>query len=255
MSDRRTATTRLVEVYGPRLRTEIAEHLERALRAGELGWTIECLAEEMVAARVRPEAGDAVEFRRLLTGFLLSPDCPPDIRDLVMFGQDPPEDHLVHLLEGPSPFDVRAAVVEGFGLPVDEIGILVDGEPAAGMPESPMVLVTADPGSGVQGVTFNAGRVFVARTGGATELSVAKTLCRALGTGAMLGPHGLTPNQWVLVTAEGGHGVVMVDGEASDEGRWEIRFAYEAVEGAPHLPSGPPDLSFRRPPAGGGCAR
>jgi hypothetical protein len=152
--DRRTATARLLKVYGPLVRAETAEHLERALRAGELGWTVECLATALVERRVPLAAGDAVEFRRLLTGFVLSPDTPPVIADLVLFGQDPPEDYLVCLSSAPDPFEVRAATAGHFPVPLDRIGVLIDGDPAPGTPDRPAVLITADPASGIHQMRY-----------------------------------------------------------------------------------------------------
>ncbi|MEU5881831.1 hypothetical protein [Spirillospora sp. NPDC047279] len=235
MSDRRAATARLLKVYGPLIETGTAEFLERALRVGELGLAVEDLAHAMVVRQVPLAAGDAVEFRRLLTGFTLCPDTPPDIADLVVFGQGPPTDHMLYLPEAPDPFEVRAATAERFPIRPERIGVVVNDAPAPGMPDRPSVLITAAPASGDRTVILDAGPEFVDLTGGASELAVAKALCRRLGTTAMLGPHGLTPNQWMLVTAAGGHGIVMVDGAASDEGRWEILFAYERIEGAPDL--------------------
>ncbi|GAB2840792.1 hypothetical protein GCM10022221_45110 [Actinocorallia aurea] len=233
-ADRQAAAARLVAVYGPLVRGEVFDDLTRALRAGEPTWAVECLAQEMVAERVFPAAGDGVEFRRLLKGSVLSPDTPPDLRDLVLFGADPPDGHWCYLPGSADPSAVRAAVAACFPVRPERIGVLVDGEFAPDDPERPAVLITADAGSA--GLVFDAGREFAELTGGAGELAVAMALCRALDTVALLGPHGLTPNQWVLVTAAGGHGVVLADGEAADEGRWDLLFAYEPIEGAPGLP-------------------
>ncbi|MCA2229310.1 hypothetical protein [Nonomuraea aurantiaca] len=232
---RRAATVRLLKVYGPLIEPRTTEFVDRLLRVGELGLAVEELANAMVVRRVPLAAGDAVEFRRLLTGFTFCPDTPPDIADLLLFGQDPPIGYSLYLLGAPDPFEVRAAIAERFPIRPERIGIVIDGEHASGMPDRPSVLITADPASGGETVTFDAGREFADLTGGASELAVAKALCRRLDTNAMLGTHGLTPDEWMLVTAAGGHGIVMVDDDASVEGRWEILFAYEPIKGAPGL--------------------
>ncbi|MBO3731667.1 DUF6189 family protein [Glycomyces niveus] len=234
--DRRQRTGRLVERYADHLLPGTADGLRSMVRHGELGLAVEDLAAALVQHKVPLYAGDAVDFRQLLAGFQRCPDTPPDIEDLVVFGAGPPETYALYLFGSADPFATAAATVECLPVPAARIGVLVDGVPVPGTPDRPAVLIQHDPSNGDMSVEFWAGCDFGRLVDGAPVLEVARKLSRSTGASAMLDAHGLTPNQWVLVTSAGGHGVVMVDGEASDEGRWEILFAYEPIEGALNLP-------------------
>lgn len=231
--DRLEQSGRLVERYAQFIEPRFGDMFREWVRHGELALAVEDLASCLVRRRIPLAAGDAVVFRRLLEGFERCPDTPPDIADLLLFGASPPDGYSFDFHEEPGPAVVAAAVAEVYAVPQDRIGVLAYG---AALPEAPIALVSHDPGNGARTVRFDAGTEFGTHVGGASVLDVAKALCGSLGTAAMLGPRGLTPNQWVLVTAAGGHGVVMLDGDAADEGRWEIRFAYEPIKGAPSLP-------------------
>lgn len=237
--DRRERTERLLERYAGRIRPEYVDSLRSMVRAGELGVAVEDLASALVSAGPRLDSGDAVEFRLLLTGFERCPDTPLDIEDRLLFGEGPPENYALYLFDPSDPFAVAAATAACFPVPSEDIGLVVDGAPAPGTPDRPVVLIQHEPAAGTGSVEFSAGTEFSRLVGGVSELAVAQSLCRVTGMSAMLSAHGLTPNQWVLVTGVGGHGVVMVDGDASDEGRWEILFAYEPIDGALDLPEPP----------------
>lgn len=236
VNDRRQRTVRLVGQYANHLQPETADSIRSMVRHGELGLAIEDLASALVLGKVPLQAGDAVDFRQLLTGFERCPDTPKDIRDLLLFPAPPPLGYFIHLLHVTDPFPIATATTEVFSIPSERIGVTINDLPAPGTPDRPAVLIEHATGSGQESTRFFAGTEFARTVGGSSELEVARSLCAATGASAMLGAHGLTPNQWVLVTGAGGHGVVMVDGDASDDGRWEIQFAYEPIEGAAELP-------------------
>ncbi|THV39766.1 hypothetical protein [Glycomyces buryatensis] len=234
--DRLERTERLLERYARFIGPQSADSLRSMVLHGEPGLAVEDLASALVRNKVKLDWGDAVEFRQLLTGFQRCPDTPSDIEDLLLFGEAPSDGYFFYLFDPSDPFAVAAATAECFPVPPERIGVMVDDVPAPGTPDRPLALVQHSPAEGAASVEFSAGPEFVGLVGGVSELAVARSLCRAVGASAMLGAHGLTPNQWMLVTAVGGHGVVMVDGDASDDGRWEILFAYEPIEDAPDLP-------------------
>jgi hypothetical protein len=234
--DRVAESRRLVEAYAMFVAPRAAESLRTQIRCGEPALAVEELASWLVRGRIALAAGDAVAFRRLLRGFELCPDTAPDIADRVLFGAGAPGGYSFDFLDGPDPAAVVSAVAEVFAVPRDRIGVLVNGRSSPGAAEEPIGLVSQGPGS----VGFEAGTEFGAHVGGASVLEVAKALSKALGSGAMLRPRGLTPNQRVLVTAAGGHGVVMLDGAETEPRRW-ILFAYEPISGAPELRLFDPD--------------
>lgn len=228
--DRVAESSRLVEAYAMFIAPRAAESLRTQIRCGEPALAVEELASMLVRGRIALAAGDAMAFRRLLRGYELCPDTAPDIADRLLFGAGPPGGYSFDFHEVSDPAAVVAAVAEVFAVPRDRIGVLANGRPSPEAAEEPIALVSHGPGP----VGFEAGTEFGSHVGGASVLEVAKALCGALGSGAMLRPRGLTLNERVFVSAAGGHGVVVLDGAETEPRRW-ILFACEPISGAPDL--------------------
>jgi len=228
--DRVAESSRLVEAYAMFVAPHAAESLRTQIRCGEPALAVEELASWLVRGRIALAAGDAMAFRRLLRGYELCPDTAPDIADLLLFGAGPPGGYAFDFHEVFDPAAVVSAVAEVFAVPRDRIGVLVIGRSSSDVAEAPIAFVSHD----AKSVSFEAGTEFGAHVGGASVLDVAKALCGALGSGAMLRPRGLTLNERVFVSAAGGHGVVVLDGAETEPRRW-ILFACEPISGEPDL--------------------
>jgi hypothetical protein len=228
--DRVAESSRLVEAYAMFIAPRAAESLRTQIRCGEPALAVEELASWLVRGRIALAAGDAMAFRRLLRGYELCPDTGPDIADRLLFGAGPPGGYSFDFHDESDPAAVASAVAEVFAVPRDRIRVLVNDRSSPESAEEPIALVSQSPGS----IGFEAGTEFGTHVGGASVLDVAKALCAAMGSGAMLRPRGLDLNERVYVSAAGGHGVVVLDGAETEPRRW-ILFACEPISGAPDL--------------------
>ncbi|WP_306216068.1 hypothetical protein [Actinoplanes sp. RD1] len=70
-----------------------------------------------------------------------------------------------------------------------------------------------------------------------SALELARALCRAVRTRALVDGGGPAPDYWLLVTADGSYGRVMADPDSDD---LTILHAMEPIAGAPELPVVPP---------------
>jgi hypothetical protein len=78
----------------------------------------------------------------------------------------------------------------------------------------------------------------------ATELELARSLCRIARTRALLDDGGPAPDYWILVAADGSYGLVQTDPDSDD---LAILYALEPISGEPDLPvvpSGPDVVNF-----------
>lgn len=71
----------------------------------------------------------------------------------------------------------------------------------------------------------------------ATELDVARAICRVARTRALVDDGSPAPDYWLLVTADGSYGRVQTD---PDSDALAILYALEPIGGAPELPIGLP---------------
>ncbi|GLZ77522.1 hypothetical protein Afil01_23290 [Actinorhabdospora filicis] len=77
--------------------------------------------------------------------------------------------------------------------------------------------------------------------GGLTELQLATLLCKELDTRALIDDGGGAATSWILVTADGWHGRVIVDDDRLDD-EFVILEALQPVPSAPEIPVvEPPD--------------
>jgi hypothetical protein len=71
----------------------------------------------------------------------------------------------------------------------------------------------------------------------ATQLELARAICLATGSRALVDDGTLEPASWILVTADGSRGRVRTDPAADG---LIVLYAVEPIAGAPDLPVGPP---------------
>ncbi|MCD0445918.1 hypothetical protein LO763_20105 [Glycomyces sp. A-F 0318] len=203
--------------------------------AGDGEPVIAALAEALVHDGITLETGDAVEFRWHLATATAESSAASELRDRLLFNGPPSDGYMFYFHEGPQPEAVAAAAVAEFGVPPEAIGREREGEYTG--PDEPMVLLTAF--ATMPRVDVSAGRGFFDLAAGASELTVAKAWSHRLGYRAMLSAFGLHEDEWVLVTPEGGHGIVEVrenpDAGPDEDTGWDIAHAFEPIPGAPEL--------------------
>jgi hypothetical protein len=98
----------------------------------------------------------------------------------------------------------------------------------------PVALIT--PSAGPFGHELSAGDRLREMTG-ATELELARAICRMARTRALLDDGGAAPDYWFLVAADGSYGRVQTD---PDRDELTVLYALEPIAGAPDLPVVPP---------------
>lgn len=98
----------------------------------------------------------------------------------------------------------------------------------------PVALVT--PAGGEFGHELSGGAKLQELTG-ATELELARAVCRVAGTRALLDEGSAAPDYWYLVAADGSYGRVQTDPDSDD---LRILYALEPISGEPDLPVVPP---------------
>ena len=98
----------------------------------------------------------------------------------------------------------------------------------------PVALIT--PVDGPFGHEFSGGARLQELTH-APELELARSLCRAAGTRALVDDGSVAPDYWFLVAADGSYGRVQTD---PDGDGLTILYALEPIAGAPELPVVPP---------------
>ncbi|MFG3341582.1 hypothetical protein [Glycomyces sp. NPDC048151] len=138
-------------------------------------------------------------------------------------------------LDAKDPQRVVEVVEREFGLAAGQVHLVLgEGSPPSG-PGWPAVVVTCDPVERTVEIEVEFEEPFPAPGGDLSALEFAKVLCGGVGCRAYVSSAGLTPNQWILVTPEGGHGVVLTDDDAGEGGLQPV-FAYALIEGAPEIP-------------------
>ena len=98
----------------------------------------------------------------------------------------------------------------------------------------PLVLITPVPGRFGHELSAGDGLREITK---ATELELARSICRTAHTRALLDDGSPAPDYWVLVAADGSYGRVQTDPD-SDE--LAILYALEPISGEPDLPVEPP---------------
>ena len=83
---------------------------------------------------------------------------------------------------------------------------------------------------------FGAGETLAEAAGHVTELELTTVLCREAGTRAIIPDGGMAGSVWMLVTADGWHGRVVVDDDRLDDGDFVILHAYQPVPTEPDIP-------------------
>lgn len=86
------------------------------------------------------------------------------------------------------------------------------------------------------GCLLGGGAEFAEAIGGMSELELATVLCRELGTRAIVDDGGDAGTVWMLVTADGWHGRVVVDDDRLDEDGFVILHAYQPIPSEPDVP-------------------
>lgn len=100
----------------------------------------------------------------------------------------------------------------------------------------PIVLITRTAEGGQFAVELAAGETLASVTR-ASEFEVARALCRAADTRALISDDSPAPDYWILVTRDGSYGRVFTDPDADG---LVILHAFEPIAGEPDLPVVPP---------------
>jgi hypothetical protein len=143
---------------------------------------------------------------------------------------------MIYFFEQPDARRLADAVAAIYSIPREEVGVVVDEQFLPGTSERPWVLITRNPETETESTVLESGERFAEEAGVPSELDLALDLCRALDTNAVISGAGLPSDHWILVTAAGGHGEIIVDSDESDEGRIKITGLCEPIEGAPDVP-------------------
>jgi hypothetical protein len=98
----------------------------------------------------------------------------------------------------------------------------------------PVALIT--PAGGQFGHELSAGERLAELTG-ATELELARAICRVVPSRALLDDGSAAPDYWLLVAADGSYGRVQTD---PDGDGLTVLYALEPIAGQPDLPVVPP---------------
>ncbi|MGK5680618.1 hypothetical protein [Actinoplanes sp. URMC 104] len=129
---------------------------------------------------------------------------------------------------------LRQALNTVYGVPLE----LVYAGPYEGLKDhpgpDPVALIT--PAGGQFGHEFSAGDKLHQLTK-ASELELARALCRAARSRALLDDGSPSPDYWFLVAADGSYGRIQADPD-SDE--LAVLYALEPITGEPDLPVVPP---------------
>jgi hypothetical protein len=98
----------------------------------------------------------------------------------------------------------------------------------------PVALIT--PAGGQFGHELSGGERLAELTR-ATELELARALCRAAGSRALVDDDTAAPDYWILVASDGSYGRVQTDPGSDD---LAVLYALEPISGQPDLPVEPP---------------
>lgn len=130
---------------------------------------------------------------------------------------------------------VGEVIAQRYGIDPDQIYVGdLDGLAAHGRPAD--VIVTPAPeGNPYFTCQLQASDLLAEATGGITELELASQLCQELDTRAIVADGGMADTVWMLVTADGWHGRVVVDDRLDDEG-FVILHAYQPIPTEPDIP-------------------
>ncbi|MCD0445924.1 hypothetical protein LO763_20135 [Glycomyces sp. A-F 0318] len=227
----RIRVQRTVANYSDAITPALAAALHRLVQAGDHERAIAGLAETLVREHVHLQYTDAVEFRSLLN--TAASHTPSHLRDLLLFNRPPDDGHVCYLPDGPAPAVAAAAMAAEFTVPPAAIATGVGDEYTG--PKQPLVYL-ADT-AGRPRVTVWAADEFFASRPGTTALTVATALCARLGCRALLDTYGMNPVEWMLVTPEGGRGMIseLHEDELAPGQDWGVDLAYEPILGAPEL--------------------
>ncbi|GAA4896953.1 hypothetical protein LX16_1281 [Stackebrandtia albiflava] len=142
-------------------------------------------------------------------------------------------DYEIHFASPTRPGELVAALADEFGVAATEVVVESASLPRAGG-APPLVLITGPAADDPHfGCVLSAGDEFAQRNGGRDELTVAATLCRKVGTSALI-PHEEAVNPyWRLIDADGTSTLVDLDETALESGR--------LVPGPVHPPPTPAD--------------
>lgn len=134
---------------------------------------------------------------------------------------------------------VRDSLVRRFDIPADGVFIGTSDELnrdlGNGM-EYPLVVIHDEMWPGEFPCSFESGSGFFEATGGLGELVLATMLCKELKTRALVDDGGLLDSCYLLVTPDGWHGRVLLDGDALDENELKLNCALQPIPSAPEVP-------------------
>ncbi|WP_460539344.1 hypothetical protein [Glycomyces halotolerans] len=146
-------------------------------------------------------------------------------------------DYLINFDSATSPAELKAAVVDQWGLHPSTVFAGADFElDTYSGPELDVIIQSGVAAASAFDTELQAGIDFAMQCDYASELAVATELCLALGTRAVISAGSLMATRCVLITEDGWNGSVVLDAEELARGVMSVEYALQPVPAVPHLP-------------------